>query len=126
MLGTQTETPRRFGLVLFDDANGQKCVLQQSSAIGDEDDAFERPGSSFVWLGVQNGNPVVLASKAAGMGVDTNGAITGWVPYPVPEGVLITTRMHLDREQVTGLIERLQAWLATGDFGSPAEAADGN
>ena len=94
MLGTQTETPRGFGLVLFDDANCQKCSLQQSSAIGDANDACDRPGSSFVWLGVDSGNP---------------GA-----------------RMHLDREQVTGLIERLQAWVVTGDFGLPMEAADAN
>ena len=95
MIGTQTETPRGFGLVLFDDANGQKCSLQQSSAIGDTEDACDRPGSSFVWLGIDSGNP---------------GA-----------------RMHLDREQVAGLIERLQSWVDTGNFGSPAEAiTDGN
>ena len=27
------------------------CLVQESSAIGDRDDSFENPGSSFLWVG---------------------------------------------------------------------------
>lgn len=47
----QSVTPRGFGLIDFRDANGKSCSVQQSSAIGDTDDAYERPGSSMLWLG---------------------------------------------------------------------------
>ena len=46
-----TRTDRGFEVIDFVDRNQQKCSLQQSSAIGDYDDAFDRPGSSAVWLG---------------------------------------------------------------------------
>lgn len=46
-----TDTLRGFQICEFQDSYGRPCTLQQSSAIGDYDDAFDRPGSSFVWLG---------------------------------------------------------------------------
>jgi len=46
-----TRTPRGFELIEFVDENGETCHLQQSSVIGDYADAFDRPGSSAVWLG---------------------------------------------------------------------------
>jgi hypothetical protein len=79
MLGNHKKTERGFAFVEFTDANGKECSLQQSSAIGDDDDAVDRPGSSFVWLGVDD-----------------------------------EKRMHLNREQVKGLVKRLQQWLKTG------------
>lgn len=78
-LGKHKRTERGFELVEFTDVNGRDCSLQQSSAIGNHDDAVKKPGSSFVWLGI-NGEK----------------------------------RMHLNQEQVKGLVERLQQWLATG------------
>jgi len=45
------KTERGFELINFQDHNDASCSLQQSSAVGDYGDAFERPGSSFVWLG---------------------------------------------------------------------------
>ncbi len=30
---------------------GPKRLLQESSTIGDYDDAFDRPGTSFLWVG---------------------------------------------------------------------------
>ena len=57
----------------------------------------------------------MLASKAGEFGIETQ-ETTGWVSYPIPEDVLLTTRMHLDRKQVEGLIEVLQRWLQKGSF----------
>lgn len=119
MLGEYKKTGRGFALVEFTDAYGYECSLQQSSAIGDDDDAMDRPGASFVWLGVDDGKPQVMKSQAKALGLTLPpGEVSGWMPYPIPEEVQISTRMHLSREQVKGLVERLQQWLATGEFES--------
>lgn len=97
----------------FEDRNGIKCSIQQSSAIGDTDDAFDRPGSSMLWLGVDDVEPMVMASQAHKVGVPTTQQ-TGWVPYPIPEDVLLHSRMHLSKEQVVNLINTLQHWVDTG------------
>lgn len=117
MLGKSTKTERGFEVIKFKDAYENECSLQQSSAIGDTDEAFENPGSSFVWLGVNDGKPQILKSKAQENGIPLPpGEVSGWMPYPIPSDVSITTRMHLSREQVEGLVERLQRWLETGAF----------
>lgn len=79
-------TPRGFELICFQDRNGEKCSLQQSS-IAD----YEQPGSTAVWLGCERN-----AQKI--------------------DGIEISPRMHLDREQVRELIEHLQSWLNAGTF----------
>ena len=48
---THGDTNRGFEIVTFDDRAGLACSLQESSAIGDQEGAYENPGSSFVWLG---------------------------------------------------------------------------
>jgi hypothetical protein len=117
MLGEDKKTGRGFALVEFTDAYGYECSLQQSSAISDDNDAMDNPGSSFVWLGVDDGKPKVMKSQAKALGLTLpTGEVSGWMPYPIPEEVQISTRMHLSREQVTGLVERLQRWLETGSF----------
>jgi hypothetical protein len=118
--GQIESSSRGFPGVVFEDAYGHDCSLQCSSVIGDYEDSFERPGTSAVWLGVNDANPQILARDAVQYGITTR-EITGWIPYPVPEGVLLTTRMHLNREQVRGLISRLQEWLDTGTFSNAKE-----
>ena len=118
MVGECKRTGRGFALVEFTDAYGCKCSLQQSSAIGDDDDAVNNPGSSFVWLGIDDPEPQVMKSQAQALGLSLQpGEVSGWMPYPIPKEVHISTRMHLNREQVKGLVERLQQWLATGEVG---------
>lgn len=115
MLGKYRETGRGFGLVEFSDVYGCKCSLQQSSAIDHDEHSLYKPGSSFVWLGVNDPDPKVLKSQAETLGLTLPpGEVSGWMPYPIPKEVFISTRMHLNREQVKGLVERLQQWLATG------------
>ncbi len=40
--------------------------------------------------------------------------IMDWQPYNIPENILLTTRMHLNREQIKDIINVLQEWLDTG------------
>lgn len=105
-------TERGFGLIEFEDATGLKCSLQQSSAIaiGNNEDVW-------VWLGIDNVKPMVMKSEAKKLGLELPPDESScWMPYPIPEIVHIPTRMHLNREQVKGLVERLQQWLSTGEF----------
>jgi hypothetical protein len=120
-LGEDSTTRRGFSLVSFDDANGHKCSLQQSSLIGDSDREMDNPGSSYVWLGVDDPEPVIMKTIARALGMQLPpGEVSGWMPYPIPEEVQFTTRMHLDRQQVIGLIQRLDCWLRTGSFADGA------
>lgn len=116
-----TKTNRGFEVLEFTDANGHSCSLQQSSAIKDYEDSWDRPGSSCVWLGVDDASPCVMARDAEKVGVETAETV-GWVPYPVPEEVLLHTRMHLNREQATEIRDALSRWLDTGSF-MPKEPA---
>lgn len=98
-------TARGFGIVHFTDRCGEACSIQQSSAIlADTDDAFERPGSSALWLGIDKPWPKQLIQNE------------GWknIPLNVPEDrLLVSGRMHLDRPMVEMLVEKLQHWLDT-------------
>lgn len=104
-------TIRGFDLIEFEDSNGEACSLQQSSAT-----EFERgPGQDYIWLGVHETRPKILASKAAASGIQT-AEITGWVEIPLPEGALISSRMHLDRDQARELVAHLKRWIDTGSL----------
>lgn len=109
-LGAVEATSRGFEIIHFKDRYGAPCTLQMSSLAD-----YAQPGISAVWLGVEDADPRVLASEAESVGVKTN-ELSGWVPYQIPEDVLLTTRMHLDREQVAALIVHLQSWLSRGTF----------
>jgi hypothetical protein len=90
-------------VIEFRDSYDRECSLQTSSNI--DVDAL--------WLGVNGADPRVLAREAASHGVKTEETV-GWVPYPIPDGVLLSTRMHLDRQGAENLIAALQYWLDTG------------
>ena len=106
-------TSRGFEIVNFLDANGEECSLQQSSAIGNDDGSLDNPGSSFIWLGCDDAKPKIMASQASQYGVKTD-ETSGWIPFPVPDDVLMTTRMHLNRDHVRALLPILQRWVDTG------------
>lgn len=97
-------TNRGFAIVNFIDRYGAECSLQKSS-LATED---------AIWFGVNDAKPQILASTAPSLGIDTHGVHTGWVDYPIPEDVHLTTRMHLTREQVQDLLPLLQRFVATG------------
>lgn len=94
-LGEVQRTSRGFQYVGFLDRRQTLCNLQQSSAINEGyADAIDKPGSSYVWLGV-----------------------TG----PAGEE---TQRMHLSRIDVAALIEVLGRWLDRGTFVYDDKEAD--
>lgn len=88
-LGKVTYPGRGFEVIEFKDRGHQNCTLQQSSAIGDYENSFSKPGSSFVWLGYNE--PDMIDGNAY-------------------------CRMHLDREQAQALINHLTQWLKTGSL----------
>lgn len=99
------KTSRGFAIAHFDDLYGAKCSIQKSSLATDD----------AIWLGVDDANPKILASQAKSVGITTD-VKTGWIDYPVPEQVLLTTRMHLNREQVAALLPLLQRFVDTGEL----------
>ena len=109
-LGETKKTGRGFEIINFADRYGISCSLQASSLA-----EYEKPGTSAIWLGPDDAQPKVLASKAGSVGVKTE-ETTGWVPYPMPSEVSLATRMHLDRKQVKALIGHLENWLAKDTF----------
>lgn len=104
-LGPVTTTPRGFEIIQFKDRDGDACKLQVSSLAD-----YEKPGISALILGLIKAEPKVMAQDAHKLGMVTVEDV-GWIDYPVPEEVLISTTVHLDREQVEALIHHLQAWL---------------
>lgn len=94
-------TERGFEVINFDDGNGEKCSLQQSSAFRDDDGAG-KPGSSLLWLGIDRVQPRQGPP---------------WRDVPIPKDCMSSGRMHLNREQVTILMAHMANWLATGSLG---------
>lgn len=99
------KTQRNFPYAEFTDRYGKKCSIQLSSLADDR----------CIWLGVDNPEPKIMASVAAGYGVKTE-ETTGWVEYPIPEQVSINTRMHLNMEQVEMLLPILKRFAKTGEL----------
>jgi len=105
----RSTTERGFGLVEFEDAYGLKCSLQESSA-----------WEPHIWLGVSDAKPQIMNSDAFRLGLPTSGN-TGWVEYKIPEQVLLSTRMHLNKSQVISLISELQAYVENMPDMEPTE-----
>jgi hypothetical protein len=99
------KTIRGFATAEFTDRYDVKCSIQKSS-LATED---------CIWLGVDKADPKIMARDASALGIKTD-EVVGWVPYPVPDEVLINTRMHLTREQVAELIPVLQKFVDTGEL----------
>ena len=95
----KTQTCRGFDLLEFDDLYGEKCNIQKSS-LGTDD---------AIWFGIEDANPQIMASKTPQGG-------TGWVKYEISEDVLLSTRMHLNRQQVKELIPILKKFVKTGEL----------
>jgi hypothetical protein len=121
LFGVDDETCRGFRLVKFTDEYGKECSLQISSrAVCENEDGTVDDPLGWIWLGIDDAEPLIMKTKARELGMPLPpGEVRGWMPYPVPEDVLMHTRMHLNEQQVRGLIARLQTWLDTGAFSTP-------
>lgn len=98
-----TRTARGFALIHFQDYYGATIDIQKSSLAT----------ADCIWFGPSSADPKIMASKAQAHGVETEEAC-GWVPFPIPDDVLLTTRAHLSREMVAELIPILQHFVDTG------------
>ena len=103
MMFINSKTNRGFGYFEFLDRYGVKCSIQHSS-LATED---------AIWFGADDPNPRILA-EASGTTSDVPGQKVGWVKYPLPNEVLLNTRMHLTRDQVRELLPILQRFVETG------------
>lgn len=95
-------TQRGFSLIEFNDIYGSECSIQKSS-LATED---------AVWIGINNANPKIMASQTSKGG-------TGWVPYDIPENVLLTTRMHINCEQAKEVSIILRHFAEYGELSAP-------
>ena len=103
------KTPRGFSMGKFTDFDNQNCKIQKSS-LATED---------CIWLGVESRPPQIMCSDAIRLGLrrQTNSeADNGWCDYPLPDGVLQFTKMHLTREQVKELLPLLKRFVKTGEL----------
>lgn len=100
------KTERGFELIRFEDKYKLVCSLQQSSAASEE----------CIWLGIDDAKPQILATDALRLGLYDGPVPNGWIPYKIPDEVMLHTRMHLNRDQVQTLIRRLTHWVKTGQL----------
>lgn len=92
------KTGRGFVRIAFKDEYGEQCSIKESSIMVDE---------GVIWFGVDDPRPQVLASTVIDGG-------TGWVEWPLPDGAIIHSRMHLTQSQVKALLPALQHFVETG------------
>lgn len=110
-------THRGFQKIEFRDAYGIQCSLQQSSAIDSLPRSELKPGSSFVWLGIDSPQPRIMKSAAVAKGLDVGpGEVSGWMNYPIPNDVFLSGRMHLDKKKAEMLVKHLSRWIETGEL----------
>ena len=96
---------RGFQGIRFEDQYSTECSIQESSSAM----------CNAIWLGVSQAKPTIMAINAKKLGIPTD-ETTGWVDYPIPEDVLISTRMHLTRDQVRQLLPVLQHFVDHGEL----------
>lgn len=103
----QTETQRGFIKLRFKDSYGKLCSLQESSNAEDD----------YIWLGIEDAEPLIMEQDAVKLGLISRDKPTaGWVDYPIPQEVLLHTRMHLNKEQATILGLKLLHFGASEDI----------
>jgi len=99
------KTSRGFATIEFKDYYDASCSVQKSSLAT----------KGAIWIGIDDPAPKILASKVNQVNPET-GEVSGWVPFHIPDDVLISTRMHLTREQVAMLLPILQVFVETGEL----------
>lgn len=80
MIYTEGVTNRGFKIIHFYDSYNELCTIQESSNI-----------DPHIWLGTSKSNPKIMIKGK------------GWVDYELPDDVLISHRMHLNKKQCISL-----------------------
>lgn len=93
-------TNRGFAVATFTDRYGAVCSLQKSSLAGED----------AIWLGPNDADPKYLVPGE------------GWKPFKLPDGLSLTTRMHLTQEHVRALLPALTLFAETGELPASADA----
>jgi len=100
-----TKTARGFTHASFKDRYGANCSIQESSLATE----------AAIWFGIDDADPQIMCSDAKRLGLSLQDTV-GWQPYPLPEEVLLTTRMHLTQDQVKALLPVLIHFAETGEL----------
>lgn len=93
---------RGFEIQHFRDDYGLDCSIQESSAV-----------EPHIWLGVHNPPHKIMWDSAEKYGIEI-GEKAGWYDYPIPEEVLVESRMHLSRKQAKNLAKKLMYFARHG------------
>ena len=99
----RTTTERGFEKITFNDRYNKQCYIQNSS-LAEE---------AAIWLGIEDPEPRIMAVDAKKLGIPTN-ETRGWIPFNIPEEVLVTTQMHISQKQAKDLIKVLQNFVDKG------------
>lgn len=86
---------RGFEVQHFQDDYGLDCSIQESSAV-----------EPHIWLGVHNPPHKIMWSDAEKFGIEVKEK-NGWYDYPIPQEVLVESRMHLSQKQAKALAKKL-------------------
>jgi hypothetical protein len=103
------KTERGFRKAEFIDHYGEGCSVQESSLATE----------AAIWLGIDSPKPQLMARDAPEEWLappDDPERHNGWVQVPLPEGTLLTGRMHLTQEQVRELLPVLEHFAHTGSL----------
>lgn len=101
----KSKNQRGFNYIEFKDSYGAKCSIQKSSSAMQDK----------IWFGVNDADPKIMATDAKKLGIKSD-ENNGWVKYPIPEQVLLNTRMHLTQKQAKKIIKVLKRFVKTGDL----------
>lgn len=92
------QTTRGFDVIHFNDANGERCNMQISSAIDEE---------ALLWLGIAHDK--VRALEPGKGWQDVNLKALG-------RDVLVVNRMHLTQSMVKAMLPHLKKFAKTGEI----------
>lgn len=89
------KTQRGFEISEFTDSYGEQCSLQKSSSVAEK-----------IWLGIDNPKLTVFEDEQKGK----------YSIIDMPKNYSVSTRMHLDKEQVAELLPYLERFVKTGNL----------
>lgn len=92
----KNKTNRGFDIASFTDSYGEKCSLQKSSSAMEDK----------IWLGIDKPKLTIFENEKMGKYIVTN----------MPKHFMVTSRMHLTREQVSELLPYLINFVETGEL----------